>query len=365
LDAQAAVLVAQQPFFCTSRSWYTDADILIAMNHRPVRWGVLGAANIGLRKVIPAMQRGRWTQVLAIASRDAAKAQAAARELGIERAYGSYEALLADTDVEAIYIPLPNHMHVPWSKRAAEAGKHVLCEKPIALSATEARELLAVRDRTGVQIAEAFMVRSHPQWLEVHELIHSGAIGELRLITGHFSYFRIDPADIRSREEFGGGGLLDIGCYPIMLSRWLFGAEPIDAIAMIERDPQMGVDRLDSALLRFPLGHATFACGTQLVPHQRMNIFGTAARVEIEIPFNAPPDKSCRVFIDDGSDLHGHGKRLLEFDAVDQYTLQGDQFSRAVRGLESVAFPLEDAVNNMAVIDALFRSATSGKWEAV
>lgn len=335
------------------------------MNDQPVRWGVLGAANIALKKVIPAMQRGHWSRIVAIASRDEAKARAAAGALGIERAYGSYEALLADDDVEAIYIPLPNHMHVPWSIRAAEAGKHVLCEKPIALSAAEARELLAVRDRTGVQIAEAFMVRSHPQWLKVRSLLHAGRIGEVKLISGHFSYFRIDPDDIRSREEWGGGGLLDIGCYPITLSRWLFAAEPSEVVALVERDPQLGIDRLDCALLRFPNGQATFSSGTQLVPHQRMHIFGTTARIEVEIPFNAPPDDACRIFIDDGSDLHGKSREVLEFEAVDQYTLQSDQFAQAVRGLQPMAVSLEDAVANMAVLDALFRSEKSQRWETV
>jgi predicted dehydrogenase len=335
------------------------------VNDQPVRWGVLGAANIALKKVIPAMQRGHWSRIVAIASRDEAKARAAAGALGIERAYGSYEALLADDDVEAIYIPLPNHMHVPWSIRAAEAGKHVLCEKPIALSAAEARELLAVRDRTGVQIAEAFMVRSHPQWLKVRSLLHAGRIGEVKLISGHFSYFRIDPDDIRSREEWGGGGLLDIGCYPITLSRWLFAAEPSEVVALVERDPQLGIDRLDCALLRFPNGQATFSSGTQLVPHQRMHIFGTTARIEVEIPFNAPPDDACRIFIDDGSDLHGKSREVLEFEAVDQYTLQSDQFAQAVRGLQPVAVSLEDAVANMAVLDALFRSEKSQRWETV
>jgi predicted dehydrogenase len=233
---------------------------------QPVRWGVLGAANIAVKKVIPAMQRSELSPVVAIASRDLAKARAAAEELGIARAYGSYEQLLADPEIDAIYNPLPNHLHVPWSIRAAEAGKHVLCEKPIALSASEARELLAVRDRTGVQIGEAFMVRTHPQWHAVRELVASGRIGELRLVVGHFSYYRRDPADIRSRAEWGGGALMDIGCYPVMLSRWIFGAEPIDVVAALERDPDLGVDRLASGILRVPAGQARLPCAGQLVP---------------------------------------------------------------------------------------------------
>jgi len=330
----------------------------------PVRWGVLGAANIAIEKVIPAMAASQHSRVVAIASRDARKAQAAARELGIPRAYGSYEELLADPEVEAIYNPLPNHLHVPWSVRAAEAGKHVLCEKPIALSAAEARELRDARDRTGVLVAEAFMVRTHPQWLGVRKLVQDGRIGELRLVAGHFSYYRRDPTDIRSRADWGGGALLDIGCYPINISRWIFGAEPLEVAAQIERDPDMGVDRLVSALLRFPSGQASFTCAGQLVPYQRVQIFGTTGRIEVEIPFNAPPDRACRIFLDDGRRLADESAEVIEFPVVDQYALQADRFSEAVRGMGDVAVPLEDAIANMAVIDAVFRAAESKRWEA-
>lgn len=328
----------------------------------PVRWGVLGAANIALRQVIPAMQQSRHGEVVALASRDLAKARAAADALGIARAYGSYEELLADPDVDAIYNPLPNHLHVPWSIRAADAGKHVLCEKPIALSAHEARELLAARDRTGVQIAEAFMVRTHPQWLAVRELVHGDRIGDLRLVVGHFSYDRVDPADIRSRREWGGGALMDIGCYPIMLARWLFGAEPNAVVGMLERDPSLGVDRLASGMLHFARGQATFTCSSQLVPHQGVHVFGTTGRIEVEIPFNPPPDRPARIRVDDGGALGGVGE-VIEFPAVDQYVLQADHFAEAVRGVGAVPVPLEDAIGNMAVLDALFRSAESGRWE--
>ncbi|MBV9880172.1 MAG: Gfo/Idh/MocA family oxidoreductase [Gemmatirosa sp.] len=329
---------------------------------QPVRWGILGAANIAVKKVVPAMQRGRLADVVAIASRDGAKARAAADALGISRAYGSYEELLADPDVDAIYNPLPNHLHVPWSVRAAAAGKHVLCEKPIALSAAEARELLAARDRYGVQVGEAFMVRTHPQWRVVHELIAAGRIGELRLMEGHFSYHNRDPQNVRNRAEWGGGGLMDIGCYPVTIARWLFGAEPREVVSTIDRDPDFGVDRLTSGLLRFDAGQATFSCSTQLVSWQRVQIFGTRGRIEVRIPFNAPPDRSTYVFVDDGSTLGGDGD-AIEIPAVDQYTLQGDQFSAAVRGVGTVPGTMEDAVANMAVLDALFRSAETGRWE--
>ena len=332
---------------------------------KPVRWGVLGAASIALRKAVPGMQKSALVDVVAIASRDEAKARAAASQLGIPRAYGSYEALLADPDIEAIYNPLPNHLHVPWTIKAAEVGKHVLCEKPIATSAEEARALLAVRDRMGVQIGEAFMVRSHPQWIGVKALLRAGRIGELRAITGHFSYTNRDSANVRNVREWGGGGLLDVGGYPITLSRWLFGAEPEAVVAMLERDPESGVDRLTSAMMRFPTGQATFTVGTQLVPFQTMQLFGTRGRIGVELPFNAFPDRACRLRVDDGSDFAGRSEEHIEFAAADQYELQGEQFSLAVRGAGPVPVPLEDAIANMRVIDALFSSATSGRWEQV
>ena len=329
-----------------------------------MRWGVLGAANIAVKKVIPAMQRGEWSEVVGLASRDVGRARAAARLLGIRKVYGSYEELLADEEIEAVYNPLPNHLHVPWTTKAAEAGKHVLCEKPIAVSAAEARELLAVRDRTGVRVQEAFMVRAHPQWLGTVELIRAGRVGELRAAAGHFSYFNRDPSNIRNRPEAGGGALMDIGCYPITVSRFVFGEEPRRCLGLVERDPEMETDRLTSAVLDFPSGQATFTCSTQLVPHQRMQFFGTRGRIEVEIPFNAPADRPTRIFIDDGSDVFGSGVEVQEFAPCDQYTIQGDLFSRAVREGGEQPIPLEDAVKNMAAIDALFRSAESGRWEA-
>lgn len=332
--------------------------------HAPVRWGILGAANIALQRVVPAMQHSPHTPVVAIASRDLAKAKLAADRLGIPRAYGSYQELIDDPDVEAIYNPLPNHLHVPWTIRAAEAGKHVLCEKPIALSAAEAAQLLEVRERTGVQIAEAFMVRAHPQWAAVRELVAEGRVGELRLVVGHFSYFRRDPNDIRSRLDWGGGALMDIGCYPITLSRWLFEEEPSAVIAAVDRDPELHVDRLASGLMRFPSGQATFNCATQLVPSQRMQLFGTEGRIELEIPFSPVADHACRILIDDGTELGGAAAEVITLPAVDQYRLQGERFSEAVRGVGTVSVTLEDAIANMAVIDALFRSVTSGRWEA-
>ncbi|HEY3129273.1 MAG TPA: Gfo/Idh/MocA family oxidoreductase [Acidobacteriota bacterium] len=328
-----------------------------------VRWGVLGVANIAVKKVIPAMQQGEWSAITAIASRDLNKAREAARRLGIPKAYGSYEELLADPKIEAVYNPLPNHLHVKWSIAAARSGKHVLCEKPISLTSSEARQLLVVRDQTKVKIQEAFMVRHHPQWIATRDLIRSGKIGTLRAIAGFFSYFNRDPKNIRNILEYGGGGLMDIGCYPIVTSRFVYGEEPRRVLGLVERDQDMKIDRLTSAILDFPSGQATFGCSTQLVPYQRMQFFGTSGRVEIEIPFNAPPDRPCRIFIDNGSDLFGSGIKIEEFEPCDQYMLQGDSFSRAIREGMDLVYPLEDAINNMVIIEAVFRSAESGKWE--
>jgi predicted dehydrogenase len=330
---------------------------------KKVRWGVLSTAAIGWKKVIPAMQLGEFTTVDAIASRDLAKARETAAKLGIARAYGSYEELLGDPEIDAIYNPLPNNMHVPWTIKAAEAGKHVLCEKPIAMTAAEAETLLAVRERTGVKIGEAFMVNTHPQWIRLRELIREGRIGELRAMMGFFSYFNVDPNNIRNKVDVGGGALMDIGCYMVHAARYVFEAEPVRVVAAIDRDPAMQTDRLTSALMEFAGGQAVFTCSTQLAPHQRLNFVGTKGRIELDIPVNAPPDRPTRLLIDSGADLFGGGVTVETFPVCDQYTLQGDAFSRAVLEGGEVPVPVEDAIGNMAAIDAIFRSGQSGQWE--
>jgi len=312
-----------------------------------IRWGVLGNAKIAREKVIPAMQKGSNSVVVAMASRDVAKAKPVCDALGIGTLHASYEALLSDSNVDAIYNPLPNDLHVPWSIRAAEAGKHVLCEKPIGLSSGEARELIMVRDRTGVKMGEAFMARTHPQWLRAKEIVDSGAIGDLRLMTCVFSYFNKDAANIRNKMSAGGGALMDIGCYPVTLSRMIFGCEPVRVTSSVERDPEFGTDRLTSAILDYPQGQCVFSCSTQLNPYQRVLIFGTKGRVEIEIPFNALPDRPMRIIVEPGG--------IEELPVCDQYTIQGDLFSRAILEDGPVPVSLEDALGNMLVIEAVFK----------
>jgi predicted dehydrogenase len=331
---------------------------------RKVSWGVISPAKIGVEKVIPAMQKGVVSRIDAIASRDLSRARETAAKLGIAKAYGSYEELLADPSIEAIYNPLPNELHVPWTLKALAAGKHVLCEKPIALDADEAKQLIAAREKSGKLVAEAFMVRFHPQWRRTREIARSGEIGEARAIHTFFSYRLLDPTNIRNIPP-GGGGVYDIGCYAIISGRYIFGAEPTRVVAALERDPKMGTDRLASALIEFPGSrHLLFTCATQLSAMQRVTVVGDKGRVEIAIPFNAPPDRPTRITTDSGVDLVGGGARVEEFPICDQYTLQGDAFSRAILGEEKLEFPIEDAVAQMRVIDAVFRSAKSGNWEA-
>ncbi len=323
-----------------------------------INWGILGTAKIAVNKVIPALQKSTLGTVAAIASRDAFKARAVASQLGIARVHDSYEALLADPAIDAVYIPLPNHLHVPWSLRALAAGKHVLCEKPIALNAREAADLaVAARKYPRQKIMEAFMYRFHPQWQRAREIIASGGIGELRLMHSHFSYWNVDPNNIRNMGAVGGGGMMDIGCYCVSFARWLYGAEPRRVLGLVEIDPSFGTDRLASGLLDFGCGTATFTCSTQLSPFQRVNIFGTEGRLEIEIPVNAPPDRAARLW-------HQHGATVtaITLETCDQYTLQADAFARAILDDTPVPTPLDDAVGNMRTIEAVLASARAGTW---
>jgi predicted dehydrogenase len=322
---------------------------------KKVVWGILSTAKIGRLKVIPAMQKSAWIDVRAIASRSETAARQAARELSIARAYGSYEALLADPEIEAVYNPLPNHLHVLLTLRAAVAGKHVLCEKPIALTREEAEQLRSAAGK--VHIMEAFMVRFHPQWLRARELVRSGKIGEVRAVQIFFSYYNDDPTNIRNQADMGGGALYDIGCYGIVAGRFLFEAEPLRAVALVDRDPTLRTDRTTSALLDFGRGRQlSFTVSTQCVPYQRVQICGTRGRIEIQIPFNAPQAEHTRIFIDDTTEVLA---------SCDQYTLETETFSRAVRGEIPLPYGLEDALMNMRIIDALFRSEKSSRFEEV
>ncbi len=324
-----------------------------------VRWGILSTAKIGTEKVIPAMQRGEYCEITAIASRNLAAGQAAAAELGIPKAYGSYEELLADPEIDAIYNPLPNHLHLPWSIKALEAGKHVLCEKPIGLNVAEAQELAEAGQRhPQLKLMEAFMYRHHPQWQTAKQLVADGKIGTLRTIQAFFSFYNEDPDNIRNIAEMGGGGMMDIGCYCISHARFIFGAEPRRVMGLVEYDPRFQTDRLASGILDFGDGaFSSFSCSTQLTPYQRVNIFGTTGRIEIEIPFNAPPDRPCRIWLQDHA-----GLQEITFDICDQYTIQGDLFSQAILNDTPAPTPFEDAVANMKVIEAVIESSKRGTW---
>lgn len=325
---------------------------------KKIRWGILSTAKIGTVQVIPAMQQGHFCEVVAIASRNMERADQVASELNIPRAYGTYEELLADPEVDAIYNPLPNHLHVPWSIKAIQAGKHVLCEKPIGLSSAEGQQLLdCAQAHPHLKVMEAFMYRHHPQWKLAKKLVDAGEIGELRTIQSFFSYFNDDPQNIRNQRDIGGGGLMDIGCYPISLSRFIFNAEPQRVIGIAEYDDDLGTDRLTSATLEFQAGTSTFTCSTQLNPYQRVHIHGTAGRVEIEIPFNARIDQPCKIWHQAGTEV-----KELELDICNQYTIQGDLFSQAILNNTPVPTPLDDAVFNMKVIEAIVESHRLGSW---
>lgn len=323
-----------------------------------VRWGVLSTSKFAQTKIIPAVKHCQHAEITAIASRDLSKAQEEAGRFGFPKACGSYEELLADSEIDAVYNPMPNHLHVPWSIKALEAGKHVLCEKPIGLSSAEGQQLVdAAKQHPKLKVMEAFMYRLHPQWQRAKQMVDEGKIGQLRTIQSFFSYFNTDPTNIRNKADIGGGALMDIGCYNISLSRLIFGEEPKRVLGLAEFDPQFQTDRLTSGILDFGRGTSTFTCSTQLSPYQRAIIYGTEGHIEIEIPFNAPPDKPTRIW-------HQHNGKVEEitFDVCDQYTIQFDLFSMAVLNDTAVPTPLEDAVANMKVIEAVFESSKSGGW---
>jgi predicted dehydrogenase len=321
----------------------------------PLRWGVLGVADIAVNNVIPAMQATSITPIVGIASRSAERARAAAAELGIDRAFDSYESLLASSEIDAVYIPLPNHLHREWTIAAADAGKHVLCEKPLALSVADARTMFDHCERSGVALMEAFMYRLHPLWQTLTSLVTEGRIGEARAIQTVFSYFNDDPADIRNQQSTGGGALLDVGCYAVNLARMLFGGEPTAVHASVRRDPRFGTDAMTSAVLDFDGRHATFVCSTQLEPAQRVEVLGTDGRIVVEIPFNIPPDRPSRLMcIAGGSPPAAPDVEVIEIPAADPYGEQAVAFTRAVRLGAPLPIPPLDAIGNIAVIESIF-----------
>lgn len=331
---------------------------------KKVRWGILSTANIGMQKVTPGIQKSAHSEVVAIASRDLGKARAAADKLGIAKAYGSYEELFADPDIDAIYNALPNHLHVPMTVAAAKAGKHVLCEKPIALTAADAESLRECPpDRI---VLEAFMIRFHPQWERAREIIRSGELGDIRSINAVFTYFNADPNNVRNQADIGGGGIMDIGCYPITAARYLFEAEPKRVVSLVERDATFGTDRLASVMADFGNGRQlSFTCSTQTTPHQRVQVFGTQAKMEIIIPFNAPADERTAITVDTGAPIDGSLARREILPAVDQYTQQAEAFALAVLGEKPLPWGIEDAIASMKVIDAIFQSEKTGAWAEV
>ena len=328
---------------------------------KKLRWGILSTAKIGLKKVIPAMQKSKFCEITAIASRNLERANEESLKLRIPKAYGSYDKLFEDSEIDAIYIPLPNHLHVKWSIKSLEAGKHVLCEKPMGLSTIEIEKLIKSSQKyPKLKIMEGFMYRHHPQWEMTKKLVDEGKIGELKNIHSFFSYYNTDPKDIRNISEIGGGGMMDIGCYCISLARFIYGKEPIKVFGKSENDPKFNIDRICSGIMEFTNGISTFTCSTQLVPYQKVNLFGTKGRIEIEIPFNAPHDKECKI-------IHQYGDKLddISFELCDQYTLQGDLFSMAVLNNTKVPTPISDSLANMNVLEKILNSSQSNSWSVI
>lgn len=324
---------------------------------QPLRWGILSTAKIGRKYVIPAMQQAARTEIRAIASRNEDAARQAAQELGIPQAYGSYEALLADPEIDAVYNPLPNHLHLPWTVRALEAGKHVLCEKPLGLHAVEVRRLQEVAaQHPGLVLAEAFMYRHHPQWAYVIGQVRSGAIGRVQTVHAHFSYFNTEADNIRNKPEYGGGGLLDIGCYGVSSARWIMGREPQRVMALLVKDERFGTDRIASGLLDFGDATATFTAATAANLWQGLVITGDAGRIEIPVPFNPPADQPAVVRVFAKGDAVE-----TQIPAANHFTLQAEHFVRLVRGEAAPAIPLQESLANMQTLDALRESAETGR----
>jgi predicted dehydrogenase len=320
-----------------------------------LRWGILSTAGIATEKTIPGIRRAARCEVVAIGSRDVERARAVAGRHGIARVHGSYEALLADPDVDAVYIPLPNHLHAEWTIAAARAGKHVLCEKPLAMTASEAQRMIEACRAEGVTLMEAFMYRLHPSWVAVRALVASGRIGRLTAVSSWFSYYNDDPANIRNIREYGGGALFDIGCYSVNLSRMLFGAEPTRVEASIVRDMASGVDVLTSGLLEFPGGVATFTCSTRAEPDQQVHVYGTDGRISVGIPFNIPPDRPTHVYLTAGGDPPvAPATETLTFEPADPYAVEAERFAAAILDGAPLPTPPEDAVDNLRVIERLF-----------
>ncbi len=335
-----------------------------AAGGKKLRWGIISTANSGVAKVIPGMLKSKDFEVRAIASRSLPAAKKWAKKLGIPVAYGSYEALLDDPEIDVIYNPLPNHLHVPLTLAAAAKGKHVLCEKPIALTAAEAETLRGAPK--GVLIAEAFMVRAHPQWIKARELAKSGKLGRLVAVHSLFTYHNVDPANVRNMADIGGGAAYDIGCYPIVVARYVFGAEPLRVAALVDRDPKFRTDRTTSAVVDFGKGrHLTFTVSTQATPYQRVHILGTEGRVEVEIPFNAPQGGAMNIYLDNGRKFADASAKRIRLPKADQYQLLAEVFNRAAAGREKLKFGVEDSIRQARVIDAIFRSEKSGEWETV
>jgi predicted dehydrogenase len=327
-----------------------------------LRFGILSTAKIGRELVVPAIQDAENAVVTAIASRDLTRAREMADRFSVPHAFGSYEEMLASDVIDAVYIPLPTSQHVEWSIKAADAGKHVLCEKPIALKASEIDEIIAARERNKVLVTEAYMVTYAPVWLKVRELLAEGAIGTLKMVQGSFTYFNRDPGNMRNIPELGGGALPDIGVYPAITTRFVTGKEPVRVQSTIERDPDFGTDIYASVKADFTDFELNFYVSTQMANRQLMVFHGTDGFIEVKSPFNADRWGAEEVELTN----RGHNvSQIFRFPDSRQYKLEAEAFARAVAGTSGEVVTLENSKANQKLIDAIYRAAEKDGWEAV
>jgi predicted dehydrogenase len=327
-----------------------------------LRFGIISTARIGEELVIPAIQDATNCVVTAIASRDLAKARAMADRFSVPHAFGSYEDMLGSDTIDAVYIPLPTSQHVEWTVKAADAGKHVLCEKPIALHAGEIDQLIAARDRNKVLVTEAYMVTYSPVWRKVRSLIAEGAIGTLKHVQGAFTYFNRDPGNMRNIPSLGGGGLPDIGVYPTISTRFVTGKEPIRVQADTERDKEFGTDIYSSVRADFGAFELSFYISTQLAARQIMVFHGDKGFIEVKSPFNA--NRYGAEELELTNQNHGES-RHFRFQDCRQYKLEAEAFTRAALGEKEEVVTLESSKNNQKLIDAIYRASEKDGWEAV
>lgn len=325
-----------------------------------MKLGILGVSGHFIRRVLFPLKKSQLIEVYAISSRSKSKAKEAAEKYNIPQYYSSYEELLNNKSIDIVYIPLPNNLHPEWIKKCADNKKHIICEKPVALNASDASECINYAKNKNVYIMEAFMYKFHPQWKRALEFIRMGEIGGINMIHTAFGYNNPDPNNIRNIKDAGGGSLMDIGCYAVSVPRFLLESEPKRVISLMNYDKVFQTDILSSAILDFGYARATFNVSTKTFPYQKVEIHGTQGIIIIQLPFNAFLDVKAKITV-----MTSVGAREINFEPVDQYQIEFEEFVNAIRNNQPSPISIDDAINNMKVIDAIIKSNKSGKWEEI